>query len=266
MTKILDGKEIAGEIKSDLARKIAKLSRRPGLSAILVGDDPASSMYIGLKEEACKEVGIDFHKYTCGKSDSKESVLEMIDFLNKDKTIDGIIVQLPLPKGFDTDEIIGAIDSQKDVDGFVSKNIIPPTINAVIELLKATGEELENKKTLIIGKSDIFISGMDGYLKSELSVKDIKVEHQIPKDSNKYDVIVIALGRAGVLKETDVKDGVIVIDVGINSVNGKTVGDVDESVKEKAGYLSPVPGGVGPLTVALLLHNTYQLSISENQK
>ena len=264
MNNILNGKKIADEIKSDLARKIFKLKKKPGLAAILVGDDVASAVYIRLKEKACREVGMEFHKYLCGKECNEAEVIEAINFLNNDKAVDGIIVQLPLPDGFDTNKIINTIDPNKDVDGFISKNVIPPTISAVIELLKATEEKLENKKTLIVGKSDVFTSGMEDYLKSELKIKSVKIENKIPKDSNQYDVVVMALGQAHALKKKDIKSERILIDVGINKLDDKTVGDIDPECYENANYFSPVPGGVGPLTVACLLRNTYELSIKKS--
>lgn len=171
MSKTLNGKELADKIKKDLAEKISKLDRKPGLAAVLIGNDKASEIYINLKERACHEVGINFHKYLCNEkcygNISEEEVLELINFLNRDKNTHGIIIQLPLPKKFNTQKIINAVDPEKYVDGFHPKNknkkIIPPTIAGIIELLKSTNEELKNKKTLIIGKGDVFISGLEKY-------------------------------------------------------------------------------------------------------
>lgn len=264
--KILDGQKLALEIELDLAKKIDLTSKKPGLAAILVGDDPASHLYVNLKEREAGKVGIIFHKYLCNQDCyhdiSEKELLEMIKFLNKDKDTHGIIVQLPLPAKYHTQKIIDAIDPKKDVDGFhpKSKGIIPPTIFAIMELLKSTEEKLENKKTLIIGKSSIFINGLESYIQKELNIINLKRSSTIPANSKNYDIIIIAIGKGGALKKNMVKGGAIVIDVGINKLHEKTIGDADPKVAEVASYFSPVPGGVGPLTVACLLKNTYLLS------
>ena len=261
--KILNGQELADNLKSDLAKKILALDKKPGLAAVLVGDNEASQTYIKLKEKACLAVGINFHKYLCPKDISQEKLMELINFLNADRDVDGILLQLPLPDDYQTQAILDIIDKGKDVDGFFSEGepdkVVPPTISAIMELLKATEEDLKNKKTLIVAKCDIYINKMKKYL-SELGINDIATDSDIPQDSNDYDVIIIALGRAKSLKKEMVKDGAIVIDVGINKIDGQIVGDVDENVKEKAAFVSPVPGGVGPLTVACLLRNVYELA------
>ncbi|MFA5020553.1 MAG: bifunctional 5,10-methylenetetrahydrofolate dehydrogenase/5,10-methenyltetrahydrofolate cyclohydrolase [Patescibacteria group bacterium] len=257
---ILDGKTIADRILLDLRKKILENSRAPGLAAILIGKDPASEIYVRLKEKAAEKTGILFCKYLADNeiyADIDEFELsELIKFLNKDPQIDGIILQLPLPEGFNQSKMVKLIDPKKDADGFNGGKIIPPTIAAIMELLKATGENLVGKKTLIIGKSDIFTKGLEKYLTKE----KITINNSVPPDSAGFDIIIIALGQAGVLKKNQVKPGAIIIDVGINRVGGKTVGDVDPAVAEAAGYLSPVPGGVGPLTVACLLRNVWDLA------
>jgi len=264
---ILDGKALAEKIKLDIRKEIIKLPSPPGLAAILVGDDAASKIYLRLKEKAAQEIGINFHKYLgnndCCPSVSEKELLSMIEFLNNDPATNGIIVQLPLPKKFNTEKIIGTIDPKKDVDGFHPRNktgIIPPTIAAVIELLKATGEDLARKDTLIIGKNDIFTKGLAKYLSAELKIKKIAETKAINETAKKADIIIIALGQAGALKKNLIKAGAIVIDVGINKAGDKTIGDADPAVAESAGWISPVPGGVGPLTVACLLKNTYLLT------
>lgn len=266
IAKILDGQKIAEKLELDLAKKIALSKKHPGLAAILVGDNPASDLYIKLKEKEAHKVGINFHKYLCNQNCyqdiSEKELLDMIKFLNNDPTVNGIIVQLPLPQKYHTQKIINAINPRKDVDGFHPKNayVIPPTVDSIIELLKATGEKLENKKALIIGKSSIFINGLEHHIQRELGIKNFKRSTTIPTSSKNYDIIIIAIGKAKSLKKTMVKDGAIVIDVGINKINKKTIGDADPKVAEIASYFSPVPGGVGPLTVACLLRNTYLLS------
>lgn len=265
---ILDGQAIAFQLKANLRQEISELGTSPGLAAILVGNNEASKLYLKLKEKASQEVGIIFHKYLCNSDCCQQideaGLLEMISFLNQDKNTNGIIVQLPLPAEFNQDKIIKAIRPAKDVDGFNGGPVIPPTVAAVIELLRATGETLNNKKTLIIGKTDIFTHGLEKYLASELNIKNTTINNAIPADSATYDVIIIALGQAHALQKNQVKPGAIIIDIGINKKNGETVGDVDPAVAEVAGYLSPVPGGVGPLTVACLLRNTLELHKRQN--
>lgn len=263
--QILDGKALAEKIKSDLPKKIAHLKRRPGLAAILVGHDPASELYIRLKEKACQEAGIDFHKYLCNQPGypriAEKELLKMINFLNKDDSIDGILVQLPLPPGFKTEKIIEAIAKEKDVDGFnyPKIKIVPPTISAIIELLKSAPKpDYAHKNALIIIKNNRFARGLEIQLKN-LGLKNISREKKIPAHSNNYEVIIIALGQAHALKKSMIKKGAIIIDVGINRSGDKIVGDVEPKAAEAAGYFSPVPGGVGPLTVACLLRNTYFL-------
>jgi methylenetetrahydrofolate dehydrogenase (NADP+) / methenyltetrahydrofolate cyclohydrolase len=260
---ILDGKKLAEEILLQLQTKITNDGLKPGLAAILIGDDPASEIYVRLKEKAAQRVGITFHKYLSNKSCYQEideyELKEMLRFLNQDPATDGIVLQLPLPKRFNQSEIIKLISPKKDADGFNGGAIIPPTVASAIELLKSINKDLSEKKTLVIAKSDIFTNGMENWLDSELKIKNIKQETSIPADSNTYDIIIIALGQPLILKKEQVKKSAIVIDIGINKLNDKTVGDVDPVVAEVADYLSPVPGGVGPLTVACLLRNTVEL-------
>lgn len=268
---ILDGKKIAEELRADLKQKITASGIVPGLAVILVGDDPASQMYVNLKEKASSEIGINFSKYLansqCYQDIDERELMEMINFLNHDDTISGILLQLPLPQEFEQDKMVKLIASEKDADGFNNKKITPPTIASIIELLKATAiKKLTDHKTLVIGKADIFIDGLAKHLKNQLGIKTITTAHQIPTDSTDYDIIIIALGQAHALKKSAVKAGAIIIDVGINKKAGQTVGDVDPKVAEIAGYLSPVPGGVGPLTVACLLRNVFELALHQQKK
>lgn len=264
---ILNGKLLAENILNQIKEEIEETGLTPGLAAILVGNNPASKMYLELKEKACKKTGINFNKYLCNNecyNDIDETeLLEMIKFLNQDEQIDGILIQLPLPSKFNTDKIIQTINPNKDVDGFYNKKITPPTIAAIIELLKMTSEDLSKKTAIIIGKSDIFLNNLETYL-STLGIKKITKEKNINQYCSDYDIVIIACGKPYLLKPKDIKAGAIVIDVGINKLNGKTVGDVDPQVENKAGFISPVPGGVGPLTVACLLRNV--LNLAKNNK
>lgn len=260
---ILNGKLLAENILEQIKQEIEQIGLTPGLAAILVGDDPASKMYLELKEKACKKVGINFNKYLCNSQcydniDEKE-LLEMIEFLNQDKQIDGILIQLPLPSRFNTNKIIKAIDPNKDVDGFYNGKITPPTIAAIIELLKMTKENLANKTAIIIGKSDIFINNLETHLLN-LGIKKVTKEKNSQQPYFDYDIVIVAYGQPYFLKSENIKNEAIVIDVGINKLNGITVGDVDPQVVNKASFISPVPGGVGPLTVACLLRNILELT------
>jgi len=262
--KILDGAAQADRILLAVRKKILEAGYAPGLAVILIGDNPASRLYVDLKEKAAEKVGIRFSKYLansqCYGDIDEYELEELISFLNKDPDTDAILLQLPLPKGLDQNKIVKLIDKKKDADGFNRGPVVPPTIAAIMELLKSTEERLADKKTLIIGNSDVFISEIGKHLKSGLKIKKIKQEHKIPSDSTGYDIIIIALGQAKALKKPAIKPGAIIIDVGINKVDGKTVGDVNPEVYQVAEFISPVPGGVGPLTVACLLRNVWKLA------
>ncbi len=272
MAEIIDGKKIAEEIKADLAKEIFQNFYKPNLAVILVGSDPASQLYVSLKKQAAKKVGIEFHEYLMPENTPQEKILEAIDFLNHDENIDAILIQLPLPNNLNTDKIIQSIDPAKDVDGFHPENIkkllnnetnfIPGLPLGIIKLLESTKENLANKKAVIIAKSEIFYQPLKKLL------NNLKVETEIvdPKDKNikdktkTADILISAVGLAFFITADMVKDKAIVIDVGTNKVNDYTVGDVDySSVFEKTSHITPVPGGVGPMTVAMLLYNTLQL-------
>jgi methylenetetrahydrofolate dehydrogenase (NADP+) / methenyltetrahydrofolate cyclohydrolase len=262
---ILDGKGLAKKIKLDLANQVEKLPTKPGLAVVLIGDDPASELYIKLKEKAAKEIGITFHKYICNNKCCKDStehdIIEMIKFLNKDKAVNGILVQLPLPEKFNTDKILKAVKPSKDVDGFIRSDdkLIPPTIGAIIELLKSTNEDLKDKEAIILAKSDIFTKNLKKYLKGITKISKIKLESKLPKSLKKFSVVISAIGEPHSIKKSMIKKDAIIIDVGISILGKNTLGDVDPNVSEVASYLSPVPGGVGPLTVAVLMKNVVEL-------
>lgn len=264
---ILNGRKLAEKIKLDLKKKISQVAIKPGLAAILIGDDPASATYVALKEKASLEVGINFHQYLCNKRCASQAtendVLQMIDFLNRDPQITGIIIQLPLPENFHTDKILKAIDPRKDVDGFLrqDRKIIPPAVSAIIDLLQVVKMNLAGKKIAIIIKSDIFVNNLQARLRQVFQIKTIKIFHRLPKNLNAYDMVISGLGQPGIIKKNTIKNGAIVIDMGAGRLKGKLRGDADRSVAKKAAYLSPVPGGVGPLTVAHLLKNVYELSL-----
>lgn len=275
MTKILDGKSLADQKLTVLKAKINANQRKPGLAVVLVGDDPSSHLYISLKEEACQNIGIHFEKHLFSKDTEEKEIIGKIKELNKQENIHGIIVQLPLPPNLNESKIINAINPKKDADGFHPKNIkkfqrgksniVSPLLQTIELFLKQTAEDLNGARGIILGNSEIFTRNTAISLK-KFGIKP-KHFHKISKQSTKSlcqaDVVVSALGQPRCLTKKMIKKGSIIIDVGITKIEGKTIGDVDQkSVQDTAAYLTPVPGGVGPMTVAMLLENTYKLSLS----
>lgn len=274
--KIIDGKKLAEKILFDLSVKVKKMDRRPGLAAIMIGDDPASKLYVENKKKACLKVGINFYDYFCGgvdhPNDTEEDILKSIDYLNNDPNTDGIIVQIPIPKKFNTTKIINQIDPKKDVDGFHPQNnqefsgnnfvITPPLIMAVNKALNSTKQTLTGKEAIILSKNPIFSEPMKKNLTAQgLKVQAIKPEKDFEKITKQADVLIVIVGQPGIIKKDMVKLGAIVIDIGTTLIaENKWAGDVSPEVKNIAGWLTPVPGGIGPLTVAMLLQGTYDIA------
>ncbi|PLX25838.1 bifunctional methylenetetrahydrofolate dehydrogenase/methenyltetrahydrofolate cyclohydrolase [Candidatus Parcubacteria bacterium] len=273
MDKMIDGRKLADEIKKEIKQEIREKKLRPNLAVVLVGEDPASKLYVNLKKKACQEVGINFHEYLLAENSSEKQILDVIDFLNKDEQIDAILVQLPLPKHIDTDKIISTMDPKKDVDGFHQINIknflenqssfVPGLALGIFKLINSTEEKLENKKATIIAKSNILYQPLAKLLNDQ--GVSTTIVHPGDKDMTdrckEADVLISAWGKAFAVGTELVKDEAIVIDVGTNQVGDYTVGDVDySSVFSKTKYITPVPGGVGPMTVAMLLYNTVKLA------
>jgi len=283
--KLLYGKPIADKILNQLKNDIAINEKKPGLAVILIGDDQASHLYVSLKEKTAREIGINFSRFNFAKNVSENEIADLIQKLNVDEKIHGIIVQLPLPDGFDSEKIISKIDSKKDVDGFSQPEadqplagakiqgghpkLVPVFPHAIMLLAESSGEILEKKKAIVIANSDEFGKVMV----ATLSQENISAEYFISKDiaSNlgkikESDIVVSAVGLQGIVKGQMLKNGAIVIDGGIEKVEGKVKGDVNfASTEEKTGFLSPVPRGVGPLTIACLLENVY-LAFKAQQK
>ncbi len=269
--KLIDGKKIAEDIREDLKKKVSTLSGTPGLGIILVGDDTASHTYVGLKEEAAKEIGIHFEKFVYPSGVSEQEVVDMIQKLNGRDDIHGVVVQFPLPSGLQKETIITAIAPEKDVDGFRPDNIdallagnpriIPGLAAGIVKLIKSTDIDIEGKRGVIIARSNVFIDPLSYLLKHEgvavSSCDPYSDECEIT--SSAADILIVALGEPGFVKGTMVKNEAIVIDVGYSKIGGKSQGDVDyDAVKDKASWLTPVPGGVGPVTVAMLLANVVE--------
>lgn len=269
--QIVNGKKIAAEIRAEIKDEVSKLGITPGLAVILVGADPASHLYVGLKERAAAEVGIHFEKYLFFATEPEEKVIAKIQELNARPEIHGIIVQLPLPQNYDENKIIAAIDAGKDADGFHPENIekllsgepkiIPPVISGILELIKSTGVELENKKIALLANSKILAKPLAKILEGNQVSVAIRPENPATHTRD-ADIVITALGRPKIITADAIKPGAILIDVGTTRLDdGTTVGDIDlDSVAEKAGWITPVPGGVGPMTVAELLKNVLSIA------
>ncbi|MCD4760852.1 bifunctional 5,10-methylenetetrahydrofolate dehydrogenase/5,10-methenyltetrahydrofolate cyclohydrolase [bacterium] len=274
MQKMIDGKALATDIQLEIKKDIHSKQLNPGLAIILVGNDPASHLYVAKKKIASADVGIDFHEYLLAENSTEKQVLECVDFLNKDKKVDAILVQLPLPKHLDTNKIISAINPKKDVDGFHKENIknflknkalITPGLPlGILKLLEYTKEDLKNKTAVIISRSTIFSAPMIKILGDRnMKVKLIKPDNKaLGKTTAQADILIVSCGKPFLIKEDMVKKNAIVIDIGTNKIdNDYVVGDVDYSdVFPKVKFITPVPGGVGPMTVAMLLYNTVKLA------
>ena len=272
--RIIDGKLLADQVKEEVKAMIASANLHPNLAVILVGDDPASKLYIKMKESACLQVGITLHKYFMPANTPTSELEATIDFLNQDEEIDAILVQLPLPEGFDTDALISRIDPAKDVDGFHPANIqalrdgqprlIPGLVLAVLKLLEATKEDLADKQALIIANSPVFTVPMETMLQplcDQVTLTDPQAGDR-ERLCQEADIIITAVGQANFITADLVKPDAIIIDIGITkNETGQTCGDVDfSSVLDKVSHITPVPGGVGPMTVAMLLFNTVILA------
>jgi methylenetetrahydrofolate dehydrogenase (NADP+)/methenyltetrahydrofolate cyclohydrolase len=274
MVSIIDGNKIAQDIRNEVRQNAISLKEHkeivPGLAVVLVGEDPASQIYVGKKAKACTEVGFLSREYKLPADTSESRLLEIIAELNKDQLIHGILVQLPLPKNISTDKIIAAIDPHKDVDGFHPYNVgglvtgsplfIPCTPQGIMELIARTGIDLKGKEAVVVGRSNIVGKPIALLLLAQHAT--VTICHSRTKDlpavTRRADILIAAVGKAHMIKADMVKDGVIVIDVGVNRLeNGKLAGDVDfNEVAPKASYITPVPGGVGPMTIAMLMKNT----------
>ncbi len=284
--QIISGKEIATQIRQELKAEVSKLKEEhdivPGLGVILVGDDPASNSYVTAKERACENIGIYSDDNRLDAKTSQEDLLALINKMNADPKINGILVQLPLPNHIDESEVLLAIDPKKDVDGFHPMNVgkmvvgekgfLPCTPHGIVQMILRSGVKLEGANVVIVGRSNIVGKPLANMLmqKSPTGNATVTVCHTRTKDVKahtlKADIIVAAAGRPNTITADMVKPGAVVIDVGVNRIEDATkkngyrlVGDVDfEPVKEKASLITPVPGGVGPMTITMLLYNTVE--------
>lgn len=269
--KLLKGKKISEKILKDLKNKIKREKLKPVLAVFLVGDDKASRIYVDLKKKAARRVGIKFLLFKYKENARERNIISEIKKLNDDGSVSGIIVQLPLPKKFNTQKIINTIDSQKDADGFHPKNmrkfmryesdvwaVFP---HAIYKLIKSSGIKRKNKRAIVFANSDKFGKIMQAALQN----KGMQAEYVLAKnlknslkEIKSADIIISAVGKPGLVEGNMIKKGSIIIDGGITKVGEKVLGDADfESVKNKVSYITPVPGGVGPVTIACLLENVY---------
>ena len=283
--KIIDGKQIAADIRVEIKQEVEKLRQRgivPGLGVILVGDDPASQSYVTAKERTCEEMGIYSDDNRLPEDVTQQELMALVEKMNNDPKINGILVQLPLPKHLNEAEVLLAIDPDKDVDGFHPMNIgkmvagekafMPCTPHGIIHLLKRSGVKIEGAEVVVVGRSNIVGKPIANMLiqKNDSGNATVTVCHTRTKNladhTRRADIIIAAAGRPNTITADMVKEGVVVIDVGVNRVEDATkkrgyrlAGDVDfEAVKEKASLITPVPGGVGPMTISMLMFNTME--------
>lgn len=272
MTQVIDGKKISQEIKDELREKVVSLKnegREAALAVILVGNDPASTVYVGNKKKACEYIGIRSQSYELAEETSEEELLELIEKLNQDDSVNGILVQLPLPKHICEDKIIRAISPQKDVDGFHPQNVgklvigeegfVPCTPAGIILMLKRSGIEIEGKNCVVVGRSNIVGKPMALLMLRENAT--VTVAHSrtqnLKEICRQADILIVAIGKPRFITAEYIKEGAVVVDVGIHrDENNKLCGDVKyDEVAEHASAITPVPGGVGPMTIAMLMHN-----------
>ena len=270
---LIDGKKLSKKIEEDISKEVNQLKNKgivPGLAVVLVGDDPASHTYVSMKEKSCKNVGFYSIVHKMPDTITQNEIIETIKMMNENPRIDGILVQLPLPKHIDTTKILEVIDPKKDVDGFHPYNMgrvvenldafAPCTPLGVMEMFKEYNISLEGKDVCVVGASNIVGKPMAALLlnaNATVTITHIYTKN-LKEHTKKADIIIVGVGVPNLITQDMVKDGAIVIDIGINKLeNGKLVGDVDfHNVSKKCSFITPVPGGVGPMTIAMLLKNT----------
>ncbi|MBP3233005.1 MAG: bifunctional methylenetetrahydrofolate dehydrogenase/methenyltetrahydrofolate cyclohydrolase FolD [Eubacterium sp.] len=282
MAEIIDGKKISTELKDEVKEKVTALKEKGidvTLAVILVGNDPASTVYVGNKKKACEYTGIISKSFELPEETTEEELLKLIDELNKDEAVNGILVQLPLPKHIDEDKVIRSINPDKDVDGFHPESVGRLSIGApgfvsctpagIIHLLKRSNTKLDGANVVVVGRSNIVGKPMAMLLLRENATVTICHSHtqNLKEVCKKADVLVVAIGQPKFIDAEYIKKGATVIDVGIHRIDGtkKLCGDVDyESAEKVAGKITPVPGGVGPMTIASLINNCYEAALMQN--
>ncbi len=282
MAKIIDGKQISMQVKMQVKEEVQQLTEQQisvCLAVVIVGNDPASRVYVNNKKKACDLVGIQSMEYALPEETTQQELLTLIEKLNQDKQINGILVQLPLPKGIDEKKVIETISPQKDVDAFHAVNVgkimignydfLPCTPAGCMDLIRSTGVEIQGKHCVVIGRSNIVGKPMSMLMLHENATVTIchSKTVNLKEVCQTADILIAAVGKANLVTADMVKQGAVVIDVGMNRLpNGKLCGDVDfQTVQEVAGYITPVPGGVGPMTIATLMKNTVTAAKVQNQ-
>ena len=282
MYRLIDGKEIASSVREKIKNETDELKKKgvtPGLAVIIVGNNPASRVYVNNKKKACEQVGFNSYEYALKEETTTKELLELIDKLNNDNNVDGILCQLPLPGSIDENAVLNAISPDKDVDAFHPVNcgrlfignqkFLPCTPAGIMEMLKYCDIDVSGKNCVVIGRSNIVGKPMAMLLLQSNATVTIchSKTRNIADITKKADIIVAAVGKENFLTEDMVSDGAVIIDVGMNRLeNGKLCGDVNfEEAEKKASYITPVPGGVGPMTIAMLMKNTLTAAILQNE-
>ena len=282
MGKIIDGKAIAAGLYDEMLQEVDQMEqqygRRPGLTVIIVGEDPASQVYVRNKEKAAKKIGLVSNVVRLPEETTQDKLLEIIAHLNADPTVDGILVQLPVPKQIDKDAVIAAVSPEKDVDGFFGMKsgftmkqgyVAPCTPRACIHLIKAIGETIEGKHALVVGRGELVGKPVATLLLNENAT--VTIAHSRTRNLGEIartaDILIAAVGKPKMITADMIKPGAVVLDVGVSrDADGKISGDVDfEAAKDVAGWITPVPGGVGPMTIAMLIRNTLDCFLKHNQ-
>lgn len=277
--KIIDGKELARSIRREIRRQVRKLKFTPGLAVVQVGDDPASTVYVSNKEKDCKYVGFHSEVHRMPAEASQTAVIEQIHTLNSHKDIHGIIAQMPVPDPIDGDAVINEISPEKDADGLTLVNLgnllinreqtVPCTPAGIIRLIESTGVQIEGSRAVCVGRSSLVGKPVGLMLLNRNATVSYchTRTRELSSETRQADILIAAVGRPELVTAEMVKPGAVVIDVGITIAENGFVGDVDyEGVKEVAGFITPVPGGVGPMTRAMLLENTLKLALAQQEK
>ena len=281
MAKIIDGKAVSASVKEAVAKEAAALKEKGilvGLAVVIVGNDPASRVYVNNKKKACAACGIESYEYALPEETTEEELLALVEKLNGDPAVNGILVQLPLPKHLDEAAALAVIAPEKDVDGFHLLNagrmmsgqpgVVACTPKGAMEMIRRTGIDLDGKEAVVVGRSNIVGKPMAMLLLQANCTVTICHSHTVnlAQHTRNADILVAAVGKPGFITKSMVKPGAVVIDVGINRVNGKVVGDVMPDVADVAGYITPVPGGVGKMTIVELLENTVEAAEKQTAK
>lgn len=273
---LIDGRAVASRLREKIKREVEALKEgkgiTPGLGVVLVGEDPASKIYVGMKERACKEIGIRSYVYRLPQDTSEEEILHLVDYLNKNSEVNGVLVQLPLPGHVSTERVLEAVSPEKDVDGFHPYNVgrlvagrpsfVPCTPLGIMRLLEEYAIPIEGREAVVVGRSNIVGKPVAHLLLQRNATVTIchSKTRDLPAVVQRAQILVVAAGRPRMVRGEWIRKGAVVIDVGVNRLeDGSLCGDVDfEGAAEKASYITPVPGGVGPMTITMLLHNTLE--------